>query len=592
MTENKDKRSVNAVLIGKMAKNKWLAAIQAVIIALCTWVLWYSDAYFMPYLLVSVAALVCLFFNLKKGICYSRYETVITFVFSLLYALMITIANYKLWDTGGAAGIAKFVLLLFGTFVAFANILFFIAGRKSVRGHGTLVMENWKLFLFVFLLIAVVNSAILFFCKYPGFLTLDSVLQVRQVLEGHYNNSHPFYHTMMVKLFVDLGLAVFGNMNAAVAVYMVFQICFMALCFAFAVTTMKEAGCPRWSLIVLVAFFLMMPYHIVYSFTLWKDVVFGGVVLLYTVFLYRMLKPVGHTCLNAVGLIVSGLGFCLLRNNGLIAFVGITVLFLIIFKLQQKKLLVMATAVIFVSFVMKHPVLKALNVAQPDLMESLSIPIQQVALDVIENDDFTEEEVNLISQVVDMERIPETYEWYIADPMKNLIRESQNQQAISEHKTDYLGMYLSRICKHPWTYVRAWIDQTKGYWNSGYPYWIWCLYADGEDIGIHSKVNSSALDSLFNHGLSHFLKSKLLKPLISIGLFVWCIMLCLYVAIIRKDKVLALITIPSLMVIVTLLMATPVFSEFRYAYLVFCTMPVIGIMAYIGNMNQNNKING
>jgi uncharacterized membrane protein len=58
------------------------------------------------------------------------------------------------------------------------------------------------------------------------------------------------------------------------------------------------------------------------------------------------------------------------------------------------------------------------------------------------------------------------------------------------------------------------------------------------------------------------------------------------VAIIRNDKVLALIAVPSLMVIATLLVATPVFSEFRYAYSVFCTMPVIGIMACISNKKE------
>ena len=84
MAENKDKRFDIAVLLSKMAKNKWLAVVQAVVIALCTWALSSSDAYFMPYLLVSVAALVCMFFNLKKSHCYSKFEIVITFVFSLL----------------------------------------------------------------------------------------------------------------------------------------------------------------------------------------------------------------------------------------------------------------------------------------------------------------------------------------------------------------------------------------------------------------------------------------------------------------------------------------------------------------------------
>ena len=575
-------------LLGRMAKNKWLAIVQAAFILLCTYVLWYSEAYFAPYVLVALAALVCLFFNLKHERQLSRFENTMTCVFSLMFALMITLANYNLW-ANGALGVLKFVLLFFGTFVSFANILSFIARREGITDNTPSKINHKKVFLFTFLLIVIINSAILFLCKYPGFLTMDSVLQVKQTIDGVYTNSHPFYHTMLLKLFLSIGLALLGNMNAAVATYMVFQICFLALSFAFAVMTMKEIGTPKWSVIVLVAFFALMPYHMVYSITLWKDVIFGGFVLLYTVFLYRILKEVGNGKWNMLGLVLSGLGFCLLRNNGLIAFVGITVLFLIIFKLQHKKLAIIMVAIIVTSFILKHPVLKTLDVAQPDLMESLSIPIQQVALDVIENNDFTEEEMRLISQVADVERIPETYEWYIADPMKNLIRESHNQQAISEHKSEYLDMYLSRVCKHPWTYVKAWVDQTKGYWNSGYPYWIWCLYTDGQDIGIYSTVHSGGMNKAVNSYLSHFSKYQVLKPFFSIGFFVWCILLCLYVSIIKKDKVSALMTIPVLMIILSLLVATPVFSEFRYAYSVFCTMPVIAVMTFIGyKQNQHH----
>lgn len=574
-------------LLGKMTRNKWLAAAQAMVIVFCTWVLWFSDAYFMPYLLVSAAALVCLFLNLKDAKRYSKSVIITTGGFSLLFALMITLANYNLWR--GTIGIIKCLLALFGTFIAFANILFFIAGRKDSCSQGTSGKSHRRIFLVTFLLIAIVNSAILFLSKYPGFLTLDSVLQVRQTLDGVYTNSHPFYHTMILKFFITTGLAAFGNMNAAIAAYMVFQICFMALSFAFATMTVKEMGAPQWLIIMLIVFFALMPYHIVYSMTLWKDVIFGGIVLLYTVFLYRTLKSMGNNILNAIGMILSGVGFCLLRSNGLIAFVGTTLLFLLLFRFQHKKMVLIMTAVIIASFILKHPVLKAFDVAQPHITESLSIPLQQVARDVIENKDFTDEEYDLINQVADVERIPETYLPYISDPIKELIREHENQQAISDHKSEYIRLYFSRLLKHPSTYVKAWIDQTKGYWNSGYPYWIWCLYADGSELGICNRVNSSLVNKMFNSYLSHFLKFPVLTPLVSIGFFVWCLLLFLYVAVIRKDKALALLIIPSLMVVLSLLVATPVFSEFRYAYSIFCTMPVIGIMTFISCRRSKTK---
>lgn len=574
---------MNDSMLKWVVGNKWSALIQAVFIVLCTWVLASSDAYFMPYLLVSVSALACLFINLKKKNSrhYTKFEIIVIVVFALLFALMITLANYNLWDSG-ALGVLRFVLLFFGTFVSFANILSFIACIEFMMDNAPSKEGLKKVFLLTFLLIVIINSVILFSCKYPGFLTMDSVLQVKQTIDGVYSNSHPFYHTMLLKLFLSIGLALFGNMNAAVATYMAFQICFMALSFAFAVMTMKEIGAPKWLVIALVAFFALMPYHMAYSITLWKDVIFGGFVLLYTVFLFRILKEVGNSKWNMLGLVLSGLGFCLFRSNGWFAFVGVTLLFLLLFKGQYKKLALVMAAIIVVSFILKHPVLKLLEVAQPDKAESLSIPIQQMARDVVENKDFNEEQYRLLNQLADVERIPETYSWYISDPMKELMREKCYQQVLADHKADYIKLYFSRLFKHPWTYVKAWVDQTKGYWNSGYPYWIWCLYTDGEDIGIYSTVHSGGMNKAVNSYLSHFSKYKVLKPFFSIGFFVWCILVCLYASIIKKDKVLALMTIPVLMIILSLLVATPVFSEFRYAYSVFCTMPVIAVMTFVG----------
>lgn len=557
----------------------WLAVLQAVIIAGCTWVLSASDAYFMPYLLILVAALVCLFWNQKKVVRYSRFENITIIVSSLFFSVMIALANYKLWS-GGNIGIVRLILTFVGTFISFANILLFLAGRKSNYDVGKTGIAGRKIFLFSFLSIVAINSAVLFLCKYPGFLSFDSTFQVKQVLDGAYNNSHPFYHTMILKAFMSIGLLVFGNINAAIATYMVFQICFMAAAFAFALMTLKQIGAPKWYLFMLLAFYALMPYHIVYSITLWKDVIFGGMVLLYTLFLFRTVNSVGNGKLNMVGVILSGIGFCLLRSNGLIAFVGTTLLFLLVFKFRQKKLLMIMAAVIVASFILKHPVLKALDVDQPDITESLSIPLQQLALDVIENDDFTEKEYDLINEVVDVTRIPETYLPYISDPIKELIRERGNQKLVSDRKSDYMSLYLSRLLKHPTTYVKAWVEQTKGYWNSGYTYWIWDMSQMGREFGISGNVRSELMNKLVNKYQSHFLKFPLLKPLVSIGFFVWSILIVLCLAISKKDEKLAFLTIPSLMVILTLLVATPVSSEFRYAYSVFCTAPVIWFIAY------------
>lgn len=49
----------------------------------------------------------------------------------------------------------------------------------------------------------------------------------------------------------------------------------------------------------------------------------------------------------------------------------------------------------------------------------------------------------------------------------------------------------------------------------------------------------------------------------------------------NKDKKAFFTTIPFMAVILSLLVATPVFSEFRYAYAIFCGFPFIFAMAFV-----------
>lgn len=52
-------------------------------------------------------------------------------------------------------------------------------------------------------------------------------------------------------------------------------------------------------------------------------------------------------------------------------------------------------------------------------------------------------------------------------------------------------------------------------------------------------------------------------------------LIALFIAIVRKDKIGVMLTIPNIMVVFSLLVATPVYSEFRYDYAVFCTLPIV-----------------
>src|SRR5699024_1146748 len=92
-----------------------------------------------------------------------------------------------------------------------------------------------------------INLLFLLFAKYPGILTIDSNVTMQQLLgQTSYNNIMPFWHTITVKIFVELGRLIFGDMNSAVALFHCGQILFMAACFAYAAMTLYDSGVPVW----------------------------------------------------------------------------------------------------------------------------------------------------------------------------------------------------------------------------------------------------------------------------------------------------------------------------------------------------------
>ena len=117
---------------------------------------------------------------------------------------------------------------------------------------------------------------------YPGVLTRDSVTTVQEILQGSYSSTMPFWHTMTVRVFLKTGMRLFGEINRAIAFFHTVQILFLSGCIAYAIVTLYRFSANRIFLVLCCGFFLLMPYHIVYSVTLWKDVPFSAAVLLFT----------------------------------------------------------------------------------------------------------------------------------------------------------------------------------------------------------------------------------------------------------------------------------------------------------------------
>ena len=477
---------------------------------------------------------------------------------ALLYG---TDARYQVYIVCGI--VAAFSLYRFGNQAK--------AGDKDITSRK----ERLCFFLGPFILIAVIDLGYLFLAAYPGVLTPDSVSQVRQLMTNVYSNHHPFWHTMLIKLWISVGLTIFGNMNAAVVLYSVFQILCMAAIFAFVVLTIYQSSHRPLYAILAWVYFAVMPYHIAYSCTMWKDVLFGACVALLITAVFRILTRVGRqNWINYFVLCVSGIGTGILRSNGWLALAVSGVVFAICLRRKNAKIVVTVLSLIVISGIIKGPVIKLLDVSDPAFAESLSIPIQQVARVIADGKELTEDQRELIEQVIPMELVEKDYKSYISDPIKGVLSKAEAGAYLQERKGDFFKLWLTLGMRYPGEYVKAWVDQTKGYWNGGYdyPYVALDIKESAGEYGISQVINSPIVARLFRGYFGIF--RPVFGTVLSIGIYVWLVLI-IFAYLINRRNVNALLCVPIIAIVLTLLVATPVAYEFRYIYAIFTSIPLL-----------------
>lgn len=423
-----------------------------------------------------------------------------------------------------------------------------------------------------------------FLYEYPAIMTPDSINQLEQVLSMiPYSNHHPWAHTMVLKAFYSLGFFLTGNPNAALAFFTLFQMCFMAACVSWLIATLLKLGVKRCICYWAAAFYALVPYHAVFAVTIWKDVMFSGSVLLFTTALTRLFFFRAKQLSPYIIYPLSGIMICLFRSNGWYAFLFSLPFLLYVFRRRLKEMLPLNLVILAVALMIKIPVMNAFHVAQPDFVESVCIPLQQTARVICEDQELTTEEWEQIHKVIDTTYIKELYAPGFADNMKELVR-AGNPDYLAKHKGEYFRLWLSLGFRYPSAYLRAYIDQTIGYW---YPD---TAYTVGDIDGIISNGTGVASQPLIGGPFVVKTKEILLKLgdmlplyglLFSMGAMLWGMVCCIAIVFAKKQYRRSILFLPGLAVILTLLIATPVSSEFRYAYSLAYTMPLYLLLPFI-----------
>ncbi len=500
------------------------------------------------------------------------------------------------------------VAILFFGFVSFAELLIkagycLLTGQEFRFDIQLFPKIRWNSRIMLSRMAVLLSAAcICFICwlpyflyEFPGIMTADSLVQYEQVIGvREWSNHHPLIHTLCIAFFYKIGLFLTGDINKAVSVYTLAQMIFMALCCGRSVleTAIISGGKSRADRAVsdkeeriqigivplaALAFFALVPFNAVFAVTIWKDVPFAGIMML---LICCLLDIIRNNKENYTMFIVLSVLFCLFRSNAWYAFI-LSIPFLIFaFREKIKNIITAVVVVLLVVIVIKGPMMDVAGVEQPDFVESLSLPLQQVARVLVDDRDVSWGDLRLIDAVIDRTYIHELYAADFADNMKELVR-AGHPEMIENNKGRYFGLWLRLMMKYPGEYLAAWYDLEGGYIYPDFQYDV------GNIDGIMGNDHGLVSTPLIGGKVVIKTKEILIKlgtflPLYGmfwcIGAYTWFMVLALALTLKNREywKYLPLAVMP-LMIIATLCIAAPL-VDFRYGYGIVMTMPIFAAL--------------
>lgn len=486
------------------------------------------------------------------------------------------------------ASLLMSALGLFFLFFRSLRLLFFYLGKRTLRIESLKNprTQDQKLPLQMKILLPVILLCCWlpwFLYNFPGVMTPDSISQYSQAmgLTG-YSDHHPFAHTLLIKLLLSMGMALFDNVYAAIACYTVFQMVLMALLLCYCICVLYRYGAGRKLCLLFLIFYACVPYNGSFAVTMWKDVLFSGFLLLFALCLYCLLHlyAAGERLKKQPGLLalllLSGFLVCLFRSNGLYVFLLTAPFLIIVLRREWKLLLPGILAVLVLALFIKGPVYDALGVAEPAFSESLSIPAQQIARVVYEGRALTQEQIDLLEKTVDYDSIADYYQPELSDPIKALIQYG-NPEYLETHKGAYLKLWIQLGLRYPLDYWNAFVDQTRGYWYPGEPGLTVNESISPNDVGLTGQSVLSGTPAWKVVEILNKLYTilPLYGLLYSIGAFTWAAVFWCVNCALNGRKRNFLLFVPFFALILTLCLATPVAADLRYAYPLILSMPLL-----------------
>jgi len=303
---------------------------------------------------------------------------------------------------------------------------------------------------------------------WPGIFLYDAVIQFFTYLDNVHSTHHPLLHTLLLGASILFGIDhdLDGAATSGLAIYCGIQMVLLAMMLAYACWWLRKKNAPLAARLGVTFMFALFPFYAIWPFNAQKDILFGGLVLMFLLELADLWmdpKKILRSPLRILKFIAIATLMMLMRHNGIYALcllLPFAIWWAKPVRLRVAALLAGCAAAYFLAYGALIWVTEAEVVSQ---IEKLSIPLQQIARTLKENPDELDNDVDGVIDVLYGFNPGDAYVPEIADPVKW----SATADEIDDNLPALLSLWARLGVKYPLTYLEAFFAQNTPYYYPG-----------------------------------------------------------------------------------------------------------------------------
>ena len=146
-----------------------------------------------------------------------------------------------------------------------------------------------------------------------------------------------------------------------------------------------------------------------------------------------------------------------------------------------------------------------------------------------------------------------------------------------------MKLYLKLLPAHLRSYTESYLLSTSGFWQIERTNWLVGEEVYENDMGIYNiDLLKEYFQSDWKEGVPDLITLMKWIPITNVGVMVWLVFFFIAAGFALRQRFKAFLAVPLIGCWITLMIATPVASQFRYVYYYHLMLPIVCILFFAG----------